>query len=97
MKSATATTPTRQEPTWPKSVSEPQPKARPADKRPEPSAQGTIPSQSTSSVLELESIVVDKEQIRRRAYELWVEDRYQDGNQLEHWLAAERELRGKKK
>jgi hypothetical protein len=97
MKSATATTPTRQEPTRPKSVSEPQTKAHPADKRPEPTAQGTIPSQSPSSVLEFESIVVDEEQIRRRAYELWVEDGYQDGNQLEHWLAAERELRGKKK
>ena len=39
----------------------------------------------------------DEEQIRRRAYELYVEGGYRDGNQEEHWLAAERELSGKNK
>jgi hypothetical protein len=95
VKSATATTPFRRESTKPKSVSEPQANARPADKRPESTTQSTKPSHSPSSVLEFEPTIVDEEQIRRRAYELYVEDGYQDGNQLEHWLAAERELRGK--
>ena len=93
--SLTPHSPSRQEPTQPKGVSVPQTNASTADKRLESTAQSTTPSQSPSSVLEFESIVVDEEQIRRRAYELYVEDGYQDGNQLEHWLAAERELRGK--
>jgi hypothetical protein len=97
VKSASATTSFRQEPTQPKSVSEPQANARSADKRQEPTAQSTIPSHSPSSVLEFKPTVVDEEQIRRRAYELYVQDGYQDGNHEEHWLAAERELRGKNK
>lgn len=33
------------------------------------------------------------EQIRQRAYELYVEDGYQPGKELEHWLQAEAELK----
>ena len=55
---------------------------------------------STSSTPKTQSAVSqapDEEQIRRRAYELYVEGGYRDGNQEEHWFAAERELSGKNK
>jgi Protein of unknown function (DUF2934) len=94
MKSATAATPSRQEPTQPKRAGEPQVDARPADKQPESAAQRATASLSPASVFEFKSIVVEDEQIRTRAYELYVQDGYRDGNELEHWLAAERELRG---
>jgi hypothetical protein len=51
---------------------------RPSDKQPDSTAQSTFPS----SALELESTVVPgEEQIRRRAYELYVEN----GNDLRWW------------
>lgn len=31
-------------------------------------------------------------QIERRAYDLWLADGRRDGNDLSHWLQAEREL-----
>lgn len=35
------------------------------------------------------------EEIRRRAYELWVQCGYQSGHENEHWLSAEREIRSR--
>jgi hypothetical protein len=34
--------------------------------------------------------------IARRAYALYCDGRYEDGHDLEHWLKAEEELRGKR-
>jgi hypothetical protein len=61
-----------------------EPASRPAIK---PVSQPTVKQAST----------VDEEQIRRRAYELYVEGGYIDGNQDEDWFAAERELNQKEK
>jgi hypothetical protein len=36
---------------------------------------------------------VDHRAIEARAYELYVESGYQSGQELQHWLAAEAELR----
>ena len=33
-----------------------------------------------------------EEAIRERAYQLWLADGCQDGNQMAHWLEAQREL-----
>lgn len=33
-----------------------------------------------------------EDQIRSRAYEIYIESGYEDGRATEHWLAAEREL-----
>jgi hypothetical protein len=33
------------------------------------------------------------DEIARRAYELYCEDRYENGHDLDHWLRAEQELR----
>ena len=33
------------------------------------------------------------DEIARRAYQLYCEDRYEDGHDLDHWLRAEQELR----
>jgi Protein of unknown function (DUF2934) len=95
MKSVAAASPSRQESPQPKPVSvPPQINVRPADKPPDSTAQTTFPS----STLEPESTVVPgEERIRRRAYELYVEDGYRDGSDQEHWFAAERELNGKNK
>lgn len=35
------------------------------------------------------------DEIRRRAYELWEENGRQAGREEEHWLSAEREVRGR--
>jgi len=37
-----------------------------------------------------------EDQIRRRAYELWIARGCRDGHNLEDWLDAERELRGER-
>ena len=34
------------------------------------------------------------EKVRRRAYELWAQSGYEHGHDVEHWLAAEREVDG---
>ena len=36
-----------------------------------------------------------EEEIRRRAYELWEENGHESGRDEEHWLSAEREVRGR--
>jgi hypothetical protein len=57
----------------------------------------TSPASSTPKPQPTVSQVPNEEQIRRRAYELYVESGYSDGNHEEHWFAAERELSGKGK
>lgn len=95
MKSVTAASPARQETSQPTPVgATPQINVRPADKVPDPTAQSMFASPTRKPEL---TVVPDEEQIRRRAYELYVEDGYRDGSDLEHWLAAERELNGKNK
>jgi Protein of unknown function (DUF2934) len=37
---------------------------------------------------------MDLEQVRLRAYELWLRDGMADGRDRDHWRAAERELLG---
>ena len=95
MKSVTATSPLPRESPQPKPVSVmPQINVRPGDKLPDSTAQSTFPS----SAQKPESTVVPgEEQIRRRAYELYVEDGCRDGSDQEHWFAAERELNRKNK
>jgi len=33
-----------------------------------------------------------RNQIEKRAYEIWMSSGYRDGNEVAHWLQAEREL-----
>jgi hypothetical protein len=42
-----------------------------------------------------EEQAIREERIRQRAYELYVEGGFQDGNADEYWLAAEREFEGR--
>ncbi|ATC65228.1 hypothetical protein CMV30_15405 [Nibricoccus aquaticus] len=37
---------------------------------------------------------VEHEEIARRAHELWEQDGRQDGRDQEHWIEAEKQLRG---
>ena len=39
--------------------------------------------------------VVDSEAVARRAYELFVEQGWQHGHDVDHWLRAEQELLGR--
>jgi hypothetical protein len=98
MKPATATGPSRQE-TQSKATREPEsrePEVRPIDKPSDPKLK-TAPASSTLKSEPPVSQVANEEQIRLRAYELYVESGYSDGNHEEHWFAAERELSGKAK
>jgi hypothetical protein len=38
------------------------------------------------------NVNVTFEQVRQRAYELWLQDGMSPGRDLDHWFAAEREL-----
>jgi hypothetical protein len=100
MKAATATGPSRQETqseaTREPESREPESKVRPIDE-PSDLKLKTAPASSTLKSEPTVSQVANEEQIRRRAYELYVESGYSDGNHEEHWFAAERELSGKAK
>jgi hypothetical protein len=101
MKPATATSPSRQETIQPKTTREPESRelesnVRPIDKASD-SKLNTSPASATPKAQPTVSQVSNEEQVRRRAYELYVESGYSDGNREEHWFAAERELRGKGK
>lgn len=39
------------------------------------------------------SLCGDPDEVRTRAYNLWISEGCPDGRALEHWVAAERELR----
>jgi hypothetical protein len=58
--------------------------------QPEPKSEAaTAPAKSPASA----TAQTSPDQIRQRAYELYVERGYVDGRDEEDWLAAERELR----
>jgi hypothetical protein len=101
MKPAPATSPFRRETIQPATSRvpesrEPESNVRPTDKASD-SKLNTSPASSTPRPRSTVSQVADEEQIRRRAYELYVESGYSDGNHEEHWFAAERELKRKGK
>jgi len=101
MKPATAPSPSRQETNQPTArpepeSREPQSNVRPIDMSLDTKVK-TSPTSSTPKPQPTVSQAPSEEQIRQRAYELYVESGYSDGNQEEHWFAAERELRGKAK
>jgi hypothetical protein len=105
MKPATATSPSRQETIQPTASREPESReqsrepesnVRPIDKASDPKLK-TSPAPSTPKPQPAVSQVPDEEQIRRRAYELYMESGYSDGNHEDHWFEAERELSGKGK
>jgi hypothetical protein len=94
MKSASATGPSRQQTTQPNTRSVPPTEVRPADKPTEATPQSPVP---TSRQVSEATFTADDEQIRRRAYELYLEDGCHDGNHEKHWFAAQRELSGESK
>jgi Protein of unknown function (DUF2934) len=101
MKPATAPSPSRQETSQPKATREPESRGpesnvRPIDKASD-SKLNTSSSPSTPKSQATVNQAPNEEHIRQRAYELYVESGYSDGNDEEHWFAAERELRGKGK
>ena len=98
MKSATATNPSRQEtPTASRESQsrEPESNVRPIDKASDSKLK--TPTSSSPKPQQTVNQAPDEEQVRRRAYELYAEGGYIDGNDEEHWFAAERELTGKGK
>jgi len=65
---------------------------------PKPKRNGTTEPQATSTVAETGEVAVRnsarEEEIRRRAYEIYLERGEQPGRDLDDWLQAERELEG---
>ena len=65
---------------------------------PKPKRNGTTEPQATSTVAETGEVSVRssarEEDIRRRAYEIYLERGEQPGRDLDDWLQAERELEG---
>lgn len=68
--------------------------ARPAEAS--TGAAAAAPAKSKAAPSSANSIAND-EQIRQRAYELYVESGYQDGHAEEHWFAAEDEIQKRTK
>jgi hypothetical protein len=61
----------------------------------EASTGGTAAAPAKSKVAPAKTGHLNDEQIRQRAYELYVESGYQDGHAEEHWFAAENEIQKK--
>jgi Protein of unknown function (DUF2934) len=61
------------------------------------SARPSEPASKPAAKPVINQAPVDEEQIRRRAYELYVEGGYVDGNHDQDWYTAERELNPKDK
>ena len=101
MKPAAAPSPSRQEKNQPTASREPESREPQSNVRPinmpSDTKVKTSPTSSTPKPQLTVSQAPNEEQIRQRAYELYVESGYSDGNREEHWFAAERELRGKGK
>lgn len=99
MKAAAVKSPFRQETIQPTTSREPESRQPDVDFRPIDKASDsklkTSPSSSTPKLQPTVSQAPDEEKIRQRAYELYAEGGYVDGNHEEHWFAAERELKGK--
>jgi len=65
----------------------------------------STPTENTSDIREVRRTAPDArknivpinldDEIRRRAYELWEENGHEAGREQEHWLSAEREVRGR--
>ena len=64
-------------------------KARPRTRKTAPP-----PATAAASADTLRSSPVGRDEIARRAYELFLQDGERHGRDLEHWLAAEHEMYG---
>jgi hypothetical protein len=76
----------------------------PCENRPDYERKIAQPNSRSASKLEIASVgsaditakhEVDEERIRQRAYQLYAEGGFQDGNAESDWLAAEQELADK--
>jgi hypothetical protein len=96
MKSATATSPSRQE----KDTSTPErkPELSVTRNNQAPVSPKIVSASPVSAPARSETQAAPREeQVRLRAYELYVESGYSDGHAEEHWFAAERDIGGEGK
>lgn len=70
------------------------PKASPARSKKSGNGFGTTISDSKRALAKPSTSNME-ESIRRRAYEIYLQEGCQDGRDQEHWLRAEAEFRGK--
>ncbi|HUL60968.1 MAG TPA: DUF2934 domain-containing protein [Anaeromyxobacteraceae bacterium] len=59
----------------------------------QPAASSPAPERSPAAASALLTAAPGAERIAVRAYQIWLESGRPEGHDLEHWLAAERELR----
>ncbi|MDR1990429.1 MAG: DUF2934 domain-containing protein [Acidobacteriaceae bacterium] len=63
---------------------------------PAPASNATATAQPITVTI-TQTITISQGDIAQRAYELYEADGFADGHDLKHWLAAEAELRGKRR